>query len=890
MDEIEFKKKYDYANATQVMRQYLDVKHSHIECLVLFRMGDFYELFHEDAVISSRILGIALTKRGKNGEGDIAMCGVPHHALENYLNKLLEEGFKVAICDQLETPEEAKKRAGYKAVVQRSVTRIITPGTIVEESLLEAGEPNYLVSIAIDKNEASIAAVDLSTSEFSVISVPENALINELVRLKPREILLSDKFRASDIASKIGHIVNQRISFQVDSFYALSKCIKNTLDFYKIHDIKAIGSLKNCEICAVGSILEYISLTQKNTKLNLPKPKILSFLKFMSIDASTRKNLELTTTVNGSLKGSLFSCIDDTVTKNGRRLLYRYISAPLIDLQKIEQRLNRTDFFFQNMELTHIVRKHLGKTGDMERCITRLNMGRSTPKDLLSINYTTEIAEQIMASFVTLKGIDLPPYIEQITKHLLGLGHICDIIREAINDNAPNNLSEGGVIKQSYNPKIAELYDLINNSKSSLENIRDKYKKETGIDTLKITNNNILGLFIDITPKHASKMNQEQFIHRQTTANSVRYTTLELQELESNIVNAKSMLLALERHIYDEICAQIITSQQLLVNLGRALSMLDVYCNLASVAKKNNYTRPKLIESLDFNIQHGRHPIVEAALIRTNKSFIENNCRLDSDNRIWLITGPNMAGKSTFLRQNAVIAILAQIGSFVPAEIAEIGIIDKIFSRIGAGDDLGKGQSTFMLEMLETSTILAQATHKSLIILDEVGRGTSTYDGVSIAWSVLEHIHDKTKARCLFATHYHELVDMENILPALKNYTVDIKESGTEIIFLHKIKKGAADKSYGVHVAEIAGLPKSVIKRAKQMLYKLEQNSVKSTKNILKSESHNLNLFQMENFHIVDDKYKKICQQIKLIEPDKLSPKEALNLIYELKEDCIKLD
>ncbi|MFK7973425.1 MAG: DNA mismatch repair protein MutS [Rickettsiaceae bacterium] len=883
MNEDQFKAKYQYLNATQVMKQYLDVKYTHIDCLVLFRMGDFYELFYEDAITASRIMGVALTKRGKTGEDEIAMCGVPHHALENYLNKLLEEGFKVAICDQLETPEEAKKRGGYKAVVNRSVTRIITPGTIIEESLLEAGEPNYLVSIALEKNTASLAYIDISTSAFTVISIPDQEIINELAKINPKEILLSEKYRSTEMANKIGVHLNKIISFQVDSFYAKAKCEKNILSFYKIHDLIAIGPLNKADISAIGSILEYICLTQKDKLPNLPKPRILNFTNFMSIDASTRRNLEITNVLSGATKGSVFACIDETMTKSGRRLLYKYISAPLLAIDKIQNRLNNTDFFYQNTDLTNTVRSSLSKVGDLERCITRLNMGRSTPKDLLSIKYTIEIAEQILSGFVKVSGLQLPANIEQIIKPLYGLQPIYDDINEAIRDDAPNSILDGNIIKHSYHPKVAELYDLIDNSQSKLISLRDKYRQETGIDTLKINHNNVLGLFIDITSRHAGKITDNKFIHRQTTVNTIRYTTIELQELESKIVNAKLLVTSLEKELYDNICATTLKQQQLLLSFANSLSLLDVFANFAIIAHKYDYCRPCFTEDNRCNIIGGRHPVVERALASTNECFIANDCSLDTNNRIWLITGPNMAGKSTFLRQNAVICILAQIGSFVPAQSAEIGLVDKIFSRIGAGDDLGRGQSTFMLEMLETSNILAQATPKSLVILDEVGRGTSTYDGVAIAWSVLEYIHDKIKARCLFATHYHELTTMETTLTALKNYTVQIKDIDNQILFLHKIIKGTADKSYGVHVAELAGLPKTVIHKAKLLLNDLEKNSTNSM--LVKPSNDSCNdLFDWQKTKTDNDQYKKIYDAVELMQPDELSPREALELLYRLKK------
>ncbi len=884
MQQDQFKEKYNYSNATPVMRQFLDIKFSNIECLLLFRMGDFYELFYEDAVTASRTLGIALTKRGKTGVDEIAMCGVPHHALTNYLNKLLEEGFKVAICDQTETPEQAKRRAGYKAVVNRSVVRIITPGTIIEESLLIAGEPNYLVSIAIDKQVASIASVDLSTSEFLVISLPEAEIINEIARLRPKEILLSDKYRISDLSSRISTQLNMRISFQVDSLYASRKCENNILDFYKITALDSIGQLVGSQISAVGSIIEYIFLTQKENLPKLAKPKILNYQKFMSIDSSTRRNLEINNTQSGGVKGSLFACIDNTVSKGGSRLLYQYLSAPLIDIDLINKRLGITTFFYNNISLVESIKKALKQTGDLERCITRLNMGRSTPKDLLSIKYTIEIAEQIRAEFIAKKGINLPANIEKIIAPLLGQNELYELIAASICAEASNSISDGKIIKPEYHPKIVELYALIENGQDAINKLRNQYRMDTGIDTLKINNNNVLGLFIDITSRHADKILDAKFIHRQTTANSVRYTTKDLQDLESKMVNAKLLVVNLEQEIYHKICAQVINHQEKLLSLANTLSILDVYCGFAMLADENDYCRPHLSNDMQFEIIEGRHPVVESALKKSNVSFVYNDCTLSSDERIWLITGPNMAGKSTYLRQNAVIAILAHIGSYIPAKSAHIGVIDKIFSRIGAGDDLNKGQSTFMLEMLETSAILAQSSHKSLIILDEVGRGTSTYDGVSIAWSVLEHIHDKIRARCLFATHYHELTSMENILPALANYTIDIQDNAGVILFLHKIIKGSADRSYGVHVAELAGLPKSVIKRASELLKKFEKDSGKSNKQVMQTESHNMSLFELNASNPINEKHSKVFKQVVKIDPDKLTPREALDVLYKLKE------
>ncbi|MFK7967973.1 MAG: DNA mismatch repair protein MutS [Rickettsiaceae bacterium] len=882
MDIKLFHEKYNYIAATQVMRQYLDIKFTNLDCLLLFRMGDFYELFYEDAIIASKVLSISLTKRGKTGEDEIPMCGVPFHALENYLNKLLEENFKVAICEQMETPEEAKKRSGYKAVVKREVTRIITAGTLIEESLLDGAKPNYLATIVIGKNNSAVCYLDLSTSKFFVINISSDQVISEISRIKPSEVLLSEKSRSEAIASDIETALNIRITFQVDSFFAEKKCVKIIENYYNIASIEAIGGLDSNQISAVGSIIEYISLTQKANLPRLAFPKILNSQKFMMIDSGTRRNLELTSSINGTAKGSLFHAINYTLTKGGARLLYDYLSTPLVEITKINSRLAITDFFFKNVQLTSNIRKILTKISDLERILTRIQMQRGSPRDLLSIRDTIFIAEEIRSHFIMHNGVDLPENIEKMVAPLLGNSEIASLIGESIREDAPNIITEGEVIKLEFHPKINELHALLNNGRQFITKLRDKYRQETGIESLKISNNNVIGLFIDITARHSNKITDKKFIHRQTTVNSIRYTTEELQEIESKMLNAKVMLVGLEKEIYTDICNTVINNTEKLILLSSALSRLDVFLNFAFVADEFDYSLPVLTNDINFEVQDGRHPVVENFLKASNESFTGNNCTLNNEERIWLITGPNMAGKSTFLRQNALIAILAHIGSFVPATSATIGVVDKIFSRVGAGDDLTKGQSTFMVEMIETSAILSQSTNRSLVILDEVGRGTSTYDGVAIAWSVLEYIHDRIKVRCLFATHYHELTSLSDIFPTLVNYTISINDNDGKILFLHKIIKGFADRSYGVHVAQMAGLPPSVIRKASQLLLKFEKDAKKSSKEAFIGESQNLNLFDAKDDEI--DKYKEIYDFCNKIDPNELSPKEALDILYKLRE------
>lgn len=884
----EFRKKYNYHQATTMMKQYLDIKYAHLECLLLFRMGDFYELFHDDAISASKVLGIVLSKRGRTGDAEIPMCGVPHHALETYLNKLLEEGYKVAICDQLESPEEAKKRGGYKAVVNRDVTRIITPGTITEESLITTKMPNYLASLVVGKNRAAICYVDLSISEISIVEIEQKHIIDEISWLKPKEILLNDTLRSSENIAIFNNL-GFRLTYQVDSFFAIKKCQKILLDFYKIPNLSAIGELTDLQISALGSIIEYLALTQKQHLPKLPMPKIVNNSKFVTIDAATRRNLEITTNLAGGVTGSLLSVIDNTITKSGSRMLYRFISSPLADIKLINTRLQLTDFFYTNLALTKNLRNLFKKIGDLERCLTRISMNKSSAKDLLSIKYTMKAALEIKDEFTRFIGINLPDFIERLVKPLEGDKQILDLIESAIREDASHSLGDGGFIKHEYHAKVEELYSLINNSKYYIEKLKQQYQEETSIDNLKIQHNNMLGLFIEITARHSSKILDPKFIHRQTTANTIRYTTLGLQRLESDIVNARALVISLEQELFQEICQQILQKIQIFRDLVYCLSKLDVFANFAHIADEYNYVKPELSVELDFEILDGRHPVVEKVLHKANAIFVKNDCDLSESKRIYLITGPNMSGKSTFLRQNALITILAQMGSFVSASKAKIGVVDKIFSRIGSGDDLLKGQSTFMVEMIETSAILAQSTERSLIILDEVGRGTSTYDGVSIAWAVLEYIHDKIKSRCLFATHYHELTDMSNFLPALRNYTVEIEEWQDNILFLHRIIPGIADKSYGVHVAELAGLPKQVIAKAKEMVTKFEKISVGKNKNILKSESNNLSLFDANMRSKFTNKYIELIEEIKLIDPEELSPKAALEKVFKIKAQYDKV-
>ncbi len=874
----EFKNKYKYDQATPMLQQYLDIKYHHQHCFLLFRKGDFYELYFDDALTTSKLLGIALTRGGLHAGEDLPMCGVPYHALESYLPKLVEQGYKIAICEQLESPEEAKRQRGYKAVVKREVVRIITSGTLTEENLIQPNAPNYLAAIVINKNIASIGYCDVSTSEFIIIDITIQDLASELSRINPKEILLSEVLQQNTNLEYLFNIYKQKIVYQVESYFSFNKGQRVIQDYYKILTTDSIGRLNNTQISVVGAILEYLNITQKHNQAKLPFPQIISHKSLMLIDASARKNLELVTDSDGNIKGSLLSVINYTITRQGSRLLHKFLSTPLANAQAINKRLQLTDFFYNNLSLVENLRKSLKTIQDMERSLSKILMGKGVPKDLEYIRISLETALVMKGDFSKILGINIPSYLEEIFNSLSGDEELRNLLKSALLDRLPNSIADGGFIKSNYHPKLEELRVLINNSSNFIEKLKLRYQRETGIETLKICHNNILGAFIEVTTKNSHKITDPKFIHRQTTSNSSRFTTSELKDLETKILNAKNLAIALEQDIFIKLCQTISTKSEILYSLAKNISIIDVFCNFAHIAHEYNYCKPEISDDLVFNVTAGRHPVVEKSLNKKHESFIANDCNLQNNQKIWLMTGPNMAGKSTFLRQNALIVILAQIGSYVPAKSAQIGVVDKLFSRIGAADDLARGQSTFMVEMVETSAILAQATPKSLVILDEIGRGTSTYDGISIAWSCLEYIHDHIACRCLFATHYHELVELAKQLSALKNFTVKIHDTDNKLLFLHQIVEGTANKSYGIHVAELAGLPKSVLNRAKEILQNLE----------LSKKNTNTTLQNLTDLNTKSLSYPtKTIDMISKVKPDQLTPKEALDMIYKIKETIL---
>ena len=871
------------SSVTPMIAQFLKIKSEYPDALLFYRMGDFYELFFDDAIAAAAALDISLTKRGKHLGEDIPMCGVPHHASENYLLTLIRKGFRVAVCEQLESPAEAKAR-GSKSVVNRGVVRLVTSGTLTEESLLSARENNYLSAFAILRDESAFAWVDVSTGDFHVQNCPRISFGPMLAQLNPAEILISES-NYENFLEQTKEFGSTLTSLSPASFDSTSG-IKRLCDLFKVNSIDGFGSFSRSEISALGAIIDYLEITQKGKLPALKIPIKENLENFVQIDSSTRRNLELTQTLSGSKNGSLLRVIDRTVTGPGARLLEKRLSSPSTCIKTITPRLDSIDVFKSNNMLRMEIQNTLKQTADMERAFLRISLDRGGPRDFLAIRDSLEKGQDLSKSLINLNS----NLIEEAEKNLNGNEKIIALLKDVFSDSAPLLARDGGFIRSGFNVQLDDIKKLRDDGRQIISSMQAQFSSMTGIGSLKIKYNNVLGYFIETPATHAKKMLGEEFsntfIHRQTTANAVRFTTLELSEIETKILNAGGRALSLELEIFEQTKIKTLEFSENILLAAKALAEIDLAVALADIAVSENWCRPKLDTSRKFKIIEGRHPVVEAALQKEPSGvFIANNCDLsagsDGDKPIWLLTGPNMAGKSTFLRQNAIIALMAQIGSFVPAKSAEIGIIDQLFSRVGASDDLARGRSTFMVEMVETAAILNQAGENALVILDEIGRGTATYDGLSIAWATLENLHNINKCRALFATHYHELTGLTVSLPGLMNATVSVREWEGDIIFLHEVRKGAADRSYGVQVAKLAGIPQTVINRATEVLEKLENNDQGGKTQTLIDE---LPLFNISPSNLVKpDTTSSVEMELKSIHPDELTPKDALSLIYKLK-------
>ena len=870
-----------------MMAQYLEIKAANPDCLLFYRMGDFYELFFEDSVIAARALGIMLTKRGKHRGEDIPMCGVPVERANDYLQKLIALGHRVAVCEQLEDPAEAKKR-GAKSVVRRDVVRLVTPGTITEEALLDPARANAFVALARVRGADGgftygLASVDISTGAFLVSERAEEALAAELARLEPREIVLAEAlFRDAKLKSTLDARGAPVTPMRDAGEGAMAE--RRLMEFYGVATLAGFGALAPAELAASALAVLFVERTQKAERPALARPSSLQESGALEIDAATRANLEISRTLGGEREGSLLSVLDLTVTPAGARLLAERIAAPATDPEKIAQRLDAVNFFVDAPQLREGLRARLARAPDLARALSRLSLQRGGPRDLAAISSALGAARDI-GCFLLATGAPL-----EIAQDLAALERADAAlearIAESLVQEPPADRRAGGFIARGVDVALDEACDLRDQSRQVVASFQAKYVEATQIRQLRVKHNNFLGYFFEVPQAQGERLLRPpfegQFTHRQTMADAMRFSTRELVELDAKIASASETAAARETALFDDLCAAVLAKAPELRSLSESFARLDVFASLAELAARREWSRPEVDASLDFAIEDGRHPVVEASLQAQGKLFSPNGCDL-SGGKIAVVTGPNMAGKSTFLRQNALIVLLAQMGSYVPAARARIGVVDRLFSRVGASDDLARGRSTFMVEMVETAAILNCAGPRSLVILDEIGRGTATFDGLSIAWATMEHLCETNRCRTLFATHFHELTQLQKRLPRIVNLTMKVVERAGEIVFLHEVVAGAADRSYGVHVAELAGLPPRVVARAQKILAELEAQGRRAP---VKKMIAELPLFAQ---HFAPgpppaQKSDALRDALAAIDPDALTPREALAALYALKE------
>ena len=888
--------------ATPSMAQYLEIKAANPDCLLWYRMGDFYELFFEDAVTAAQALSITLTKRGKHLGQDIPMCGVPVVRADEYLQRLIRQGFRVAVCEQLEDPAEARKR-GSKALVKRDVVRLVTPGTLTEDTLLEARARNFLTALFAAGSRFALASADISTGEFEVSTVLNADVAGELVRLAPGEVIASDSVLADSTLGRWIELAGAQVTPVPSAYFDSVSGTRDLKDRLGVKELDAFGPFERYELAAVGALLKYIDLTQVGRKPMLRPPRRAGENGALLIDAGSRLSLEIVRSQSGDKSATLLAAMDRTVTGGGARELQARLSNPLVKCDAINARLDAAGYLLDNRRVADAIREVLRAAPDIARALPRLAFGRGGPRDLASIRDGISIARDCAAKLSGIAdALGLPEELGSIARRLLAPPQ--DLLRalnDALADDPPHLRRDGAFIRAGFSADLDQARALRDDSRGVMAALEGRYIEETGVKTLKVRHNNILGFYVEVTQMHAKPLMTaplaDRFKHRQSMANAMRFSTPELLETEGMIASASERALNLEQDIFAELAARVSATETVLAETAQALAELDVVASLAVLAHEQNYVRPVIDESLVFDIRGGRHPVVEQALSKGQAgAFIANDCILGRagappppgfdempDARIWLVTGPNMAGKSTFLRQNALIAIMAQMGSYVPAASAHLGVADRLFSRVGASDDLARGRSTFMVEMVETAAILNQASQRSLVILDEIGRGTATFDGLSIAWATVEYLHDVIKLRALFATHYHELTALARRLPGVANVTMDVSEWQDQIIFMHKAKAGAADRSYGIQVAKLAGLPGDVVARAREVLAALEKTERQSQKG--GGTLEDLPLFAAARPRSGPEPRKTSALQDALakLRPDEMSPKTALEKLYELK-------
>ena len=859
-----------------MMQHYLDTKNKYKDSILFYRLGDFYEMFFEDAIIVSKELELTLTGKDCGREERAPMCGIPFHAAENYIAKLISKGYKVAICEQLEDPKLAK------GIVKRDVIRVVTPGTVMESNLLEEKKNNYIMSIFKTGIFFGIAICDISTGDFYASEIKETnnfpKLLDEISRFMPAEIIVNEMMSSSlEEMSKIRERFDIYISNEKDISF-LENIEKLFLEYdFKNQNEEKIEDIKNKKILlyAVNGLIKYLTDTQKTSLDHIHKISVYETAKYMSLDINARRNLELTEKMRDkSKKGTLLWVLDKTSTSMGGRLLRRWINDPLVDYKEINKRLDSVEELKNDIILRGELTELLKKVYDMERLAAKIAYGSANGRDLISLKNSSKQLPEIKKILSNTKTI----FLKELYQELDELKDIYDLIEKSIVDEPPITIKEGDLIKKGYNQEIDTLKIATTEGKNWIINLEQEEREKTGIKGLKVGFNKVFGYFIEVTKSNLSLV-PDRFIRKQTLANCERYVTEELKNLENQILGAEEKVTNLEYNAFVEIRDKIEKEINRLQKSASIIATLDVISSLAQVAEDLNYCKPIVNNNGIINIKDGRHPVIEKII--SSGSFVQNDTYLDTENtRLAIITGPNMAGKSTYMRQVALITLMAQIGSFVPASSAEIGIVDKIFTRVGASDDLSMGQSTFMVEMMEVANILRDATRNSLVILDEIGRGTSTYDGLSIAWAVAEYISDKEKcgAKTLFATHYHELTELEEKLDGVKNYSVAVKEKGEDVIFLRKIVEGGTDESYGVHVAKLAGVPNIVTKRANQILKNLERKNLINQK-VQENKKDSNGQFDMFNYKIAE-----IAQEIDKINLNELTPIEALNTLVKIKE------
>ncbi len=877
-------------SVTPMMAQYHLIKAENPGSLLFYRMGDFYEMFFDDAVAASEALDIALTQRGTHRGQAIPMCGVPYHAADGYLQTLVRKGFRIAICEQLENPAEAKAR-GHKEVVKRGVTRLISPGTVTEDNLLDARRHSFLAAFSTIRDASAIAWIDITTGDFHVQSCPGVMISPLLAELSPQEMLISEALdeQLAEVFEEAGSTITVLPRACFDSSLAETRL----LELYEVGSLDAFGQFGKPEISAMGAVVDYLDMTQKGQRPNVLPPVIKDRNRVLQIDSATRRNLELTASLDGERAGSLLGTIDRTITGAGARLLERRLAGPSTELSVIESRLDSVEFLIEAPSLTELCRGILRAVPDMARALGRLALGRGGPRDMAAIRDGLNHAQSMADAFEQNDSGERPKELEDAVAALSGCGDLLPELREALIDHPPLLERDGGFVATGFDEELDRMRQLRDESRKVISELQARYCDESGIASLKIRHNNMLGYFVETQSRHAERMLGEElaatFIHRQTMANALRFTTVELSKLEADILAAAARAVEIELQIFDRLSEQALVTSSPIGDAATALAVIDVSAALADLASGENWSRPEVHEDRRFRIEAGRHPVVEAAVRRDGTgSFVANDCKLSCEEtnapQIWLLTGPNMAGKSTFLRQNAMMVLLAQTGSYVPARKAVIGIASQLFSRVGAADDLARGRSTFMVEMVETAAILNRADSNAFVILDEIGRGTATYDGLSIAWATLEYLHDVTGCRALFATHYHELTALSGMQDNIVNATVAVQEWKGDIRFLYEVKPGAADRSYGVQVARLAGLPATVIERAKSILETLEQGD-DQTGGKLDSLLDGLPLFEHRRSAPLPAKpvSAPVLEKLKDVHPDELTPREALQILYEIK-------